>query len=73
MQAEVLLRALGEGLSDGMRYALVPDLIVDNWHQQWALMVADAAEDGEPVLNVVTRTVQAMTIARELCKTYGHE
>jgi len=71
VQAEVLLRAQGEALAAVMRSLKVPDLIVDHWHQSWVLMVVDAAEDDEPVENVVLRTVQAMTTARGIFRVYG--
>lgn len=71
MEAAAFLRELGQGLAGGMRRVRVPDLLVDKWHESWALMVADAAEDGESVESVVTRAVQAMTMARELAAVYG--
>jgi hypothetical protein len=71
MRADAFLRELGQGLAGGMRRAGVPALLVDQWHQNWALMVADSAEDGEPVANVVCSAVQAMAMARDTVEIYG--
>lgn len=71
MKADTFLRDMGQKIADTMRRLHVPDLLVDNWHQSWALMVADAAEDGEPVGEVVIRTIQALTHSREICRVYG--
>lgn len=73
MRADTFLREMGQGIAAGLRACKVPDLLVDGWHQAWALMVADAAEDEEPVTEVVARTVQALVMARELSRTYGRE
>lgn len=73
MRADTLLRYLGQVLSKQLRACKVPDLLADQWTESWALMVADACEDGESVEDVTLRLVQALILARTYSKVYGDE
>jgi len=71
MKAQVLLRAMGEGLASGMRQLEVPSLYVDQWSTSWALDVADVVEEGMDAKQLSACVWQSLNLAQELVRIYG--
>jgi hypothetical protein len=70
MLVSTLLRFQGDAIAQLMRKRGVPTVIVNGWMKSWAMLTADADEEGASVTDICTRLLALMAVAQVLYRPY---